>query len=164
MTAVLIILLILICGVLLLLLAPFVIEADTRVPYLLFRWRGIGHARLYFEKEWQLDIRVFFFRKNMQLPVAKKATTKKKKHNHQPAAKRSFSRMLQKMRRVLGTFRVEQWQLAIDTGDHVLNAQLYPVNFLPRCYGHVQVNFTGENYGYIRIRNRPWQLLYAYLQ
>ncbi len=68
------------------------------------------------------------------------------------------------MRRVLATFRVEQWQLAIDTGDYVLNAQLYPVNFLPRCYGHLQINFTGENYGYIRIRNRPWQLLYAYLR
>jgi hypothetical protein len=164
MTIVLIIFLLLLCGLLLLLLAPFVIEADTRVPYLLFRWRGIGHARLYFEKEWQLDLRVFFFRKNMLLPVAAKATTNKKQRTHKAARKRSFSRMLQKMRRVLATFRVEQWQLAIDTGDHVLNAQLYPVNFLPGCYGHVQVNFTGDNYVYILIRNRPWQLLYAYLR
>lgn len=153
-----------------LLFAPVVLEADTRVPYMLLRWRGIGHAAITYDEEWRLKWKVFFFGKTITLGPEMKTGTKKKKAIEKPRKvvkkkkKRSAVKMLTKMIRIIKTFRVQYWQCAVDTGDNTLNAKLYPFNFLPGCYGHVQINFTGMNYLNFRISNRPWRVLRAFLK
>lgn len=158
-----------ILGVLLwLLFAPVVLEADTRVPYVLLRWTGIGQATILYDEEWKLKWRLFFFGKTVDLKDI--ARTKKKKAIDKPRKvvkkkkKTAPGKMLMKMIRVIKTFRVHSWQWALDTGDNTLNAQLYPVNFLPGCRGHMLVNFTGENYLQFRISNRPWRVLWAWMK
>jgi len=66
--------------------------------------------------------------------------------------------------RIIRSFRVHYWQWALDTGDNTLNAKLYPVNYLPGCYGHLKVNFIGDNYLGFRISNRPWRVLWALIK
>ena len=88
--------------------------------------------------------------------IAKKTSKNKKKKN--------VSRMARKMIRVIRTFRVKQWQIGIDTGDYGLNARLYPVNFLPAFYSHVNINFIGENFFFIQINNNAWRMVYAFLR
>lgn len=155
-----IILLLIILLALWLLLAPMQLEIDTRLPGAGLRWFSIGRARIWYDKEWWLSFRVFFYRKTLRLasvrPGPKKIGTGRVK-------KRSgFS--LKKMIRVLRSFRVQEWKLAIDTGDYPLNAQLYPLNFADRFRNHLLVNFNEENFLYVRIRNSPWRVLWAYLR
>ncbi len=71
---------------------------------------------------------------------------------------------MKKVLRVAETFRVTEWQLATDTGDYCLNAQLYPLNYLPHAFEHLHVNFADENYFVMKIKNRPVNILYAYLR
>ena len=75
-----------------------------------------------------------------------------------------ISRVLKKLIRVLKTFRVTEWQLAVDTGDHTVNAQWYPMNFLPYTYKNLQINFIDENYLVLKMRNRPWKIVFAFLR
>ena len=75
-----------------------------------------------------------------------------------------ISRVLKKLIRVLKTFRVTEWQLAVDTGDHTVNAQWYPMNFLPYTYKNLHINFIDENYLVLKMRNRPWKIVFALLR
>ena len=75
-----------------------------------------------------------------------------------------LSRLLKKMLRVVKTFRVTEWQLAIDAGDYTRNAQLYPLNFLPCAFEHLHINFMEDNYMVLKIRNCPWKIVYTLLR
>lgn len=166
-TVLIIIAAVLVSLLLFLLLAPLRLELDTRVPYIRFHWWGIGKGMLYYDTEWKAGVQVLFFRKtfNLEQPVAKKKksipervkTKKSKPHQGMP-----FMQLMRKAGRLLGSFTVEQWQLALDTGDATLNARMYPLNWTPVTRGHVQVNFIDENYLFLRIRNQVWKLLWAY--
>ena len=72
--------------------------------------------------------------------------------------------LLKKIIRIIRTFQVTEWQLAVDTGDHSRNAQLYPLNFLPGAFPHLQINFRDENYLVLKTRNRPWKIVFAFLR
>ena len=148
------------------LLSPVVIEIDTRVLRAQIRWFGIGHAKLWYDDEWQFSFRVLFFGKTVRLadrkakPSKKKITAgKKKPKNRKTGSARVFKRMV----KVLRTFRVEEWKLAIDTGDYTRNAQLYPLNFIPFNRKHLYINFNNRNYLVLKISNRPGRIVLAFL-
>lgn len=147
-----------------LLIAPLLLEVDTRVPQASFRWRSIGKMRIWYDGDWRLSMQVFFFRKTICLsemkskPRPEKVTAPKKKR------KKNGKKTMLKMIRVLRTFRVTEWRVAIDTGDYARNAQLYPMNFLPYAFKHLDINFRDENFLVLRIRNRPWKMIYAFLR
>lgn len=149
-----------------LLVSPLEIEIDTRSPKAELRWLGIGGVKVWYEEEWWLSLRILFYRKTIRFseikPKPKKikeAATKKKQKR-----KLKIARMLEKIICVTRTFRVTEWQLAVDTGDHAGNAQLYPLNFLPYTFGHLHVNFRNENFLLLKVRNRPWRILYVFLR
>lgn len=149
-----------------LLISPVELEIDSRIPSAKLRWFSIGKAVIWYENEWWLNFRVLFYRKTIRFSEIKKkpkkikpATVKKK-----PKSRMSISRMSKKIIRVIKTFRVKEWQLAVDCGDHTRNAQLYPLNFLPGTFKHLHINFSDENYLVLKIRNRPWKILYAILR
>lgn len=161
------ILLLLIAIVVWLLVAPLVIEIDSRVPVASFRWVSIGSGSIYHKEEWRLRFRVFFFGKD--LPLAdmarkKKAIQPEKEVRSRPRKKRRPRHQLRKAWQMLKTIRVTRWQLAIDTGDYVQNAKLYPLNFLPYTFRHLEINFCDENYLVLHLRARPWKMLLAYLK
>ena len=163
-------LLIILCFVLLLLvwflISPVVLEVDTRVPYAAFRWLSIGNARIWHEEdEWWLRIQFLFFHKKMRVAAMKGKPRKAKTitDKRRPHKKVSRGRLLAKLLGVIKTCRVTEWRLSIDTGDYVRNAQLYPLNFLPYAFRHLEVNFTDENYLVLKLRSRPWKMMYAYL-
>ncbi len=150
-----------------LLFAPLSIEADSRIPYMGVRWAGIGRAVILYDGEWKISWRLFWWNKSTTLlSLLEKQTTKKLTQTKRATKKkrRSLVSMWRKVRRVAGTFRVHEWQWALDTGDHTVNARLYPVNFLPGLYKHLQVNFNGINYCSFRISNQAWRVLYALIR
>jgi hypothetical protein len=149
------------CALLLwLLLSPVVLAIDSRIPVAEIKWTGIGSGNIRFNGEWWLHIQVLFYHKNICLSATKKAREKK-------ASKKIVQRKplpLSRLMAMLRTFRVSSWQIAIDTGDPVRMAQLYPLNFLPGLEGHTRINFNNENYVQVRIKNRPVRLLIAYIK
>lgn len=64
----------------------------------------------------------------------------------------------------MNSFQVRRFQLSLDTGDHVLNAWLYPVNFISVLRHRIRINFNGENYLAVTVRNRPLRMLYAWIK
>ncbi|MEP7374991.1 MAG: hypothetical protein ABI675_16460 [Chitinophagaceae bacterium] len=142
------------------------VEIDSRVPMAKLRWISFGKVVLWYDDEWRLSIRILFFKKIIRLSEIK---SKPEKIKDAAAKKKSKRRMkirqlLKKAVRIIKTFRVTEWRLAVDTGDHTRNAQLYPLNFLPGTFRHLQINFRDENYLVLKIRNRPWKILYAFLR
>ena len=144
--------------------APLQFVIDTRIPLISLRWLSIGNARITFENDkWWLKVSVLFFHKQWELQ--KLIFTKKKiKRLKKPKQKRRRKFKWSKMFRALKTFRVKKYEIAIDTGDYVLNAWLYPLNFYPAVRKHLQVNFFDENYLVLEIRNTPWRLVYAFIK
>jgi hypothetical protein len=154
--------LILICWIL---FAPLELFVDTRAATIHLRWMGIGKAVVIYEdNNWWLKARVLFFSKkwNMAKLIMKKskrkerssATSKHKKRKQFPA---------QKFQHLIKTFRIKSWQLSVDMGDNVLNAWFYPLNFIAPTRQHLWINFTGENYLAITIKNTPARMLHAWI-
>lgn len=150
----------------LLLLSPFSLEVDTRIPGAFFYWQNIGHAAIWYDEEWKLSIQLFFYSKTMRILELKKKSGKKKTAVQKKKTIKEGSRFrnIQKMVRVLKTFHVTEWKLALDTGDYTRNAQLYPLNFIPYAAEHLHINFTGETYLLLKTRNRLWNILIAYFR
>ena len=148
------------------LFAPLELQIDTRTPRASVRWVSIGLVMVLYEKEkWWLKMSLGFFHK--QWDLEKLIVRRKKKIKAAPSIhrKRPNRRVrLKKVLNVIKTFRVIEWELAIDTDDVVRNAWLYPLNFFPRARRHVNINFAGENFLAIKIRNAPWKLAYAFLK
>lgn len=145
------------------LISPFIIEIDSRKPLAMLKWVSIGKAAIWYDEEWWLGFRVLFFQKKIRLSSIKD----KQKKVAAPLVKKTKRKRKLSFRKILNvvrTFRIEEWKLAIDTGDYARNAQIYPLNFLPKLSGHMQINFNDENYLYVRIRNRPLKMLYAFLR
>lgn len=142
------------------------IVIDTRVPEAGIRWVSIGTARIWYDEEWWLGIHVLFFRKTIRLTELKSKTKQLKDHTgkKKPASRVKPRRMRKKLIRLLNTFRVNEWQLAVDTGDYTQNARLYPLNFLPFTADHLSVNFRDENYLVVKVSNRPWRMIVSYLR
>jgi len=149
-----------------LLISSVELEVDSRIPFVRLRWYCIGQAVIWYDNEWWLSMRIVFYKKTICFSELKSkpkkindAATKKK-----PKRSMKIRRMLRKMVRVVKTFRVTEWQLAFDSGDHTRNAQLYPLNFLPTTFKHLHINFRNENYLVLKIKTRPWKIVYAYLR
>jgi hypothetical protein len=142
------------------------VEVDTRIPWAGVRWITIGKASVWYEKEWWFSVQILFYRKTMRFSDIKPARKKIREGDVKKKRKKKvkLSRMLKKMIRVIRTFRVTEWQLAVDTGDYTLNAQLYPLNYLPYAFEHLDINFRDTNFLVLKIRNRPWKILRAFLR
>jgi len=161
-----IILIVLISFISWLLISPVVIKVDTMIPMTELRWVSIGNVRIWYETEWWLSFRILFFQKTIRFSEMKRKSKKIKDtaSKKKPKKKIKISRMLKKLTRVIKTFRVTEWQLAIDTGDSTRNAQLYPLNYLPYTFEHLRINFRDENFLLLKIRSSPWKILYAFLR
>lgn len=160
----LITLLILIIFLCWLLIAPVIMEIDTRVPHAGLRWVSIGNVKIWYDEEWWISIEIFFFRKTIRFSNMKSKSRKAVKTKVKKKQKGKTISNLVKIIRVIKTFRVTEWHLAVDTNDSILNAQLYPLNYWRGIYGHLHINFNEENFLFVRIRNRPWKILYAFIR
>jgi hypothetical protein len=147
-----------------LLLSPFELRVDTRIPLLSVSWITIAKVTLVYEKEeWWLNIRLLFFRKRWSLL---KIIFRRDKIGKKVQGKERISRSREplKLLPLLTTFRVTQWELFLDCGDPEKNARLYPLNFFPFSRDHIHINFSGENYLLLTIRNAPWRILFAWIK
>ncbi len=146
-----------------LLFAPFILDIDTRTPYATFEWKGLGSANIiYQEEQWLIRYRVLFFRNELNLSTMKRKPKKKKTKKDKHKRKEMNSRkMMMKALRVLRSFKVKKWRISLDTGNNVFNAWLYPLNFVIGLE-HCNINFYGENYLVLRLKNNMVRIIHAW--
>lgn len=148
------------------LFSPIEMDIDTRIPKASFNWLSIGKAIVIYEKDdWLLKVKIFLFHKEWQL--SKMLIQQPKKKRIQKKVRRTASTSKFTWHRFLNiflTFRVIEWQLAIDANENHNYLILYPFNFLPYLAKHVHINFQDETYLFLRIRNQPWRILYALIK
>ncbi|WP_142603547.1 hypothetical protein [Solitalea koreensis] len=150
------------CGLLFL---PLELEIDSRVPVIAMRWIGIGKVMMIYEKEeWQLDLRIVFFHHNWALEKLIFAERKPKKRTVRIRKKKRTKNDLSFLLRLFKSFRIAKWQLAIDSGDYIKNAWLYPLNYAPYTRRHLYINFMDGNYLVVIVRNSAWRILYAWIK
>jgi len=146
------------------LVSPLQLQIDTRVPEVYLRWISVGKAKLvYEENKWWLSVSILFFSKKWEL---ERLAYKRKKPGREvkPKTRRRRSKWLKRLFNMGTSFRIIRWRVAIDTGDDIRNAWLYPLNFYPAFRHHLYINFSGENYLFLQIRNAPWRMLYALMK
>src|SRR4030095_9888699 len=112
----LIILIVLLSFISWLLISPFVMKVDTMIPMTELWWVSVGNVRIWYETEWWLSFRILFFQKTIRFSEMKRKSKKIKDTASKKKTKKKIkiSRMLKKLTRVIKTFRVTEWQLAID--------------------------------------------------
>lgn len=142
------------------LFSPVIILIDTRVPSVKLKWSGIGSVRIWCDEEWLLTFRIFFVQKVINLQRLKKTPEKKRNKNK----KRKRNIPAHRLIRLIKTFRIKKWKLALDTGDYVSDARLFPLNYAPYLWGNIHINFNEENYLFLEITNRPWKIFYAMIR
>lgn len=96
----------------------------------------------------------------MQMIFADKGNTKKVK-KIQSQRKKSSSKWVGKVLKIIRTFRISKLKIAISSSDNTINAKLYPLNFLPLTGQYVYVNFIDENYLLLTLKNQPFRIVYA---
>jgi len=162
----LIVLLFLILCICWILVSPLSMVVDTRTPMAALRWTGIGRMRIWYEGEWWLSMQFPFFRKTFSVAEMKsnpKRNTKATAHTGSKG-KPKRKNLLKIMRTLMRSVEVEDWQLALDTGDFARNGQLYPINYLPGNFSHLHINFIDQNYLMIKMKFRIWKIVFAFIR
>jgi len=149
-----------------LLLTPFELQVDTRIPQVSLRWISIGRATAFYDNErWTIRLRVLFVNKQWDLEELIFANKKKRRARKRTAKQRKQGMgKFRKFLNVIKSFQMTECKVAIDTEDSLRNAWLFPLNFLPTTQEYCWVNFIDENYLVLRIRNAPWKVAYAFLK
>jgi hypothetical protein len=163
----LIVLLFLILCICWILVAPLSMVVDTRTPMAALRWTGIGRMRIWYEGEWWLSMQFPFFRKTFRVADMKsspKRNTKATAHTVSKGNPKKWKYYKKIMLTVIRSVEVEDWQLALDTGDFARNGQLYPINYLPGNFGHLHINFIDQNYLMIKMKFRIWKIVFAFIR
>ena len=140
-----------------------VLEIDSKLLRAMLSCGSLGKLTICYQEEWWVTVQIFFYNKSIRLAAIKRKP-KKVKSKQLGIEKKKKMGMLKRIFRVMGTFQVEDWQLAFDTGDYCLNGKLYPLNFMPYCYEHININFADDNFLYLRLKNQLWRMLYALLR
>ena len=94
------------------------------------------------------------------------ADRKRKKKKDQRRRKKNATRHMPvfKFFKILKTFQIVQWKIAVSADDHTKNAYWYWLNFFPLTRQHVLINFMDENYFVLVIRNRAWRMAYVFIK
>jgi hypothetical protein len=150
-----------------LLLSQLEFKIDTRVPIIIIEWKSIGNARLLYEdEEWWLKVQVLFFSKKWNLMQMIFANRKKRKKNNRSHVKRGGRKLMPVLKffKILKTFQIVQWEIAFSADDSAVSACWYWLNFFPLTRQHVHINFIGQNYLVLVIKNKLWQMAYAFIK
>lgn len=170
-TALIIILSILFLGFLFLLFTPVYLVIDSEKGLYKIGVRGIANARIQFtDLLFELHLRVLFFQKRidpLNYSKTKKKETGQKKTKKPSSNKKSSGRPnLEAILTIFKSFKLQQFNANIDTGDYPLNAQLIPLSVALNQFNNVDFNINFENINVLKIyiENNAWHLLMSFIK
>jgi hypothetical protein len=146
---------------------PIVLFIDTKTNQYYLQVKGLAKASIESHEEELIRIRLnVFFLSFYFYPLRNKGSGKNKKienrTNNKKKIKKEFD--IKKSLRMLKSFRVKKFIFDIDTGDCVLNAELYPLFvFLNYKIDGFRINFEGRNRVELHIFSRPIYLIKSFI-
>lgn len=159
-----------------LLLVPVILEVDTRNGLYRLRIHWLVWGRMYFiDMEPWVEVKIAWWIRRYNLleilkerggqKEEKEPLAKQKIEKGKVKSKRSYKVNWHQLLAVLRSFKVEEFSWALDTHDYALNAKLYPIlwAFGFKTGHNVRVNFQGENYLVLTIKNKVWRVIKAFL-
>ena len=139
---------------------PIVILIDTTTNTYHLKL-GIATASIegHEQEMFRVKLRVMPFRLYFY-PLRKWKLAKRKKAIKKNVRRYKKRNRLKQSLRILRSFTLEKLHVDLDTGDYILNAQLYPAfTFINQFSGGVHVNFKGRRQVIIKVRNRPIHII-----
>lgn len=171
MTALLIICAFLLLIVTVVLWAPLVLELDSsRSVYRLDWWYLIRARVTPAADDLFIDGRILFFKKRWSVIelAAKRSEKKEKQASKKKKQQKKRSRLSwNAFKRIMHTFTVHRFDIALDTGDVITNAMLFPIaevlhHSLRVRQGGFHINFVGDNHIDLKISNRAGRVAWAF--
>lgn len=170
MTVFLVFLLLFLLSLAVLLWAPLVLEFDTRRSVYRLDWWYLLRAWVEpAENDIFIHGQVLFFRRRWSLIELLARRREHKDETKKPKRKKKSGRFGWKnVKRLMKTFSVDRFDIAVDTGDVVLNAMLFPIAEVLHYVLNVRhkgfhINFIGDNHLDLKISNRAGRLAWAFV-
>lgn len=149
-----------------LLFAPLIIQVDSDSGQYEARWNGITRVNLVFRESAILHLKIFRWKKEVDLLSGKKS--KKKVKEKKPGEKKKNilpGKIFKKTIALLKSFRIHYFYLDIDTGNYLLNASLYPVaGLMTRKKKTFRINFMEELHWKMKITNNLFRMIMAFIK
>lgn len=143
------------------LLSTIILRLDTRLPQLTIDWKTVCTLEATYEQDTiTLKIRTPFFHRSWS-PAKQRD---RKRRAPQPTGKHHRRPSVARIIRVLKKCRLDSIDLAMDTGNPLFNAWLYPLNYIPLPDRRtIRINFENDSYLRLQISATPWRLLAAWI-
>ncbi|WP_372768530.1 hypothetical protein [Lutibacter sp.] len=149
---------------------PIVLFIDTKTNEYYIRVKGLVKASIESHKEEfiRIKLRLFFLNfyfyplRNIGSGKSKKIEKRTENKENKKKNKKGFD--FAKSLRMIKSFKVKRFLFDIDTGDCILNAELYPLFvFLNYRIGGFRINFEGRNRVELHICSRPIYLIKSFI-
>lgn len=156
-------------------LAEIRLVLDSEQNICKLEWQNIALGSLHIiENEPVLRLKVFFWKKDLflfrlnskykQNNQKNIELAKKKKKKKKQTKKFNFLKWSKTVSKILKSFKVEYFECNIDTDDYLLNSYLSAVFFfLSRGNGNLRINYQGEFKFRLKVSNRPFYILKAFI-
>ncbi|MGB3075232.1 MAG: hypothetical protein WBB36_07915 [Chitinophagales bacterium] len=146
-----------------LLLAPFVLDIDSRKDLCIVRFHRLASGRLLVsDGSLQLEISIAGWKKQIDLLLERKPKIKKasKKKSQRKQSRFSFKKILS----ITRSFKVNKCRFSFDSGNMQLNGYLFPgFYWLSRKTGKsFSINFLGDTELVLQIENNFARIAWAY--
>ena len=170
---VLAILFVLLALLLYVLLAPIILEVDTDADLYQLRYHKLASAKLSLD-ELEPIVHIDVLKWHRSFPLIKK--TEKaivqeqgevtQKHSKEEKTRKRSTRIGKLLLKMADSFKVRHWYVTFDTGDMVLNGQLYPWVYLAGRHldKPTVINFWGQNLVQVSISNSLAHMGWVYFK
>ncbi|MGZ3765420.1 MAG: hypothetical protein ACXVA2_12195 [Mucilaginibacter sp.] len=149
-----------------LLFAPFYLEIDSTNSLFRIRFHHLASATLISKNSiFKIDLRIAGWNKQIDL-VADLFRKKTKEQSVSPQKKKKSSKLsFRQIKAISKSFKVNECQLSLDTGNVQLNGMLYPgFYWLSRYTGKpIGINFLDKNILIVEIENNFASIIRAFI-
>jgi hypothetical protein len=149
-----------------LLLAPFYIEVNSLNNLYRIRFHRLMSLSIKNNNNViEFEMKLFFWTRKINFSEAKTSEYKESKPKDNYPTKKNVLDW-SKMKNVLKSFKLNSFDISVDTGNMQLNGILYPlVYFISIHYKkQIAINFSGQNYMILEIENNLARIICAYIK
>lgn len=152
--------------ILYLLFAPFYIEVNSITSLYRIRFHHLASISLKpVNGSVTLELNILFWKKQLNRSQNNEPGIQRiKDEKNKKTRKRSLS--MQTLKNLLMSFKLNTFDVLLDTGDVTLNGKLYPFFYLLGIFIRkpVQINFTGQSHIILEIENSLARLALAFIR
>lgn len=144
--------------------APFYLEINSTIGLYRVRFHHLASAILKIENESLfIETKIMWWKKKIDLFQIKYKV--REKPVRKPVKRLKMKISINKIKRILASFKVNKLYLSIDSGDNQLNGLLFPLFYWMSIYTSksLKINFIDNNIFILEIENSFARMSWAYI-